>query len=199
MWNLKLSLFRLKNCKLNNIPLKIEESREIYENLDNNLKNVLAEIKDIANSLSLAKSNATTLLNMPSADWQPIPQRVETVQIPNKWELPYLIKDASYINSISYTPNGRFLVSGGSDCSVKVWDMKTGRNVNTFKGHSDRVYSVSCSYDGKYIASGGGDNSQNITNRQYWAIGLYVYDISKFLFRVFKSGLMDFWTLTSTI
>ncbi|KAJ3846500.1 WD40 repeat-like protein, partial [Lentinula lateritia] len=37
---------------------------------------------------------------------------------------------------------GRTLVSGSYDCTVRVWDIPTGRLVHTLNGHTQKVYSV---------------------------------------------------------
>ncbi|KAJ3916051.1 WD40 repeat-like protein, partial [Lentinula edodes] len=37
---------------------------------------------------------------------------------------------------------GRTLVSGSYDCTVRVWDIPTGRLVHTLSGHTQKVYSV---------------------------------------------------------
>ena len=36
-------------------------------------------------------------------------------------------------------PDGRRVVSGGYDGTLKVWDVATGKCVVTLKGHSDEV------------------------------------------------------------
>jgi F-box and WD-40 domain protein CDC4 len=38
--------------------------------------------------------------------------------------------------------HGNTLISGSYDCTVKSWDLATGRNVFTFRGHREKVYSV---------------------------------------------------------
>ena len=38
--------------------------------------------------------------------------------------------------SISITNDGKTIVSGSYDATIKVWDLKTGDEINTLKGHS---------------------------------------------------------------
>jgi len=56
---------------------------------------------------------------------------------------------------VSFSPDGKRIVSGNHDKTVKVWDAATGQKTLTLKGHSGPVNSVSFSPDGKRIVSGG--------------------------------------------
>jgi WD40 repeat protein len=56
--------------------------------------------------------------------------------------------------SISFSPDGKILASGGHDSTIKLWDVSTGKEITTLKGHKYPVYSVSFSPDGKTLASG---------------------------------------------
>ncbi len=62
--------------------------------------------------------------------------------------------------SVSFSPDGKYALSGGGIPRrygvMKLWDMKTGKEIRTFEGHSGSVTSVSFSPDGKYALSGGG-------------------------------------------
>ncbi|KAJ3788239.1 WD40-repeat-containing domain protein [Lentinula aff. detonsa] len=55
---------------------------------------------------------------------------------------------------------GRTLVSGSYDCTVRVWDIPTGRLVHTLNGHTQKVYSVVLdSRDGTWGSEGWGYGS----------------------------------------
>jgi len=60
------------------------------------------------------------------------------------------------ITSVAFSPNGKSIVSGSHDHSVKVWDVETGLERLTLKGHKGNVNSVAFSPDSKLIVSGGG-------------------------------------------
>jgi WD40 repeat protein len=64
------------------------------------------------------------------------------------------------------------LASGSLDTTVVIWDAKSGERLKTLKGHSDYVYSVSCSPDGKYFASGSRDKNVKIweENKRYFKL-----------------------------
>ena len=60
----------------------------------------------------------------------------------------------SWVNSVAFSLDGRSLVSGSNDRTVKLWDVQTGGVVKTFHGHTSCIYSVSISEDCTRIASG---------------------------------------------
>jgi WD40 repeat protein len=48
----------------------------------------------------------------------------------------------SHILDISYSQNGRFLVTGSQDRSAKVWDLNLKQEFRTLNGHTDKVTNV---------------------------------------------------------
>ncbi len=63
------------------------------------------------------------------------------------------------VTSVAISPDGRTLVSGSSDNTIKVWDLVTFREKATLTGHSDWVLSVAISPDGRTLVSGSYDNT----------------------------------------
>ncbi len=63
------------------------------------------------------------------------------------------------VYSVSFSPDGKTIASTSSDKTVKLWDIATGKEIKTLKGHSGVVRSVSFSPDGKMIASGSYDKT----------------------------------------
>ena len=84
---------------------------------------------------------------------------------------PLTLKGHSHtVTSVSFSPDGKRIVSGGGDWSygeplpgeIKVWDAQTGQETLTLKGHSSLVSSVSFSPDGKRIVSGSRDKTVKV-------------------------------------
>ena len=61
--------------------------------------------------------------------------------------------------SVSYSPDGKRIVSCSDEDTVRLWDAETGEEMLTLKGHTDEVESVSFSPDGKRVVSGGRDDT----------------------------------------
>ncbi|MDY7022069.1 MAG: serine/threonine-protein kinase [Cyanobacteriota bacterium] len=58
------------------------------------------------------------------------------------------------VTAITFTPDGRKLVSGSDDQTVKVWEVNTGNLLQSFDGDLSAITSVGVSPDGEEIAAG---------------------------------------------
>ncbi len=70
------------------------------------------------------------------------------------------------VNSIAFSSDGKYLVSGSSDGTVRIWDPASGQLLHTMEASEKEILSVCFSADGKYVASGGTDNLVKIWNVQ---------------------------------
>jgi tetratricopeptide (TPR) repeat protein len=66
---------------------------------------------------------------------------------------------ADAVRSVTFSPDGRRLVSGSEDKTIRVWDLKTGKKLARYMGHSGAVTCVAVSPSGEYILSGSTDHS----------------------------------------
>ncbi|KAJ5611660.1 hypothetical protein N7528_008765 [Penicillium herquei] len=66
------------------------------------------------------------------------------------------------VNSVAFSPNGQIIASCSSDMTVRLWDAKTGQELQTLQGHSYWVQSVAFSPDGQRVASGSRDNTSKL-------------------------------------
>jgi WD40 repeat protein/serine/threonine protein kinase len=72
------------------------------------------------------------------------------------WEGFTLRGHESQISSLCLSADGRFVLSGSTDRTLKLWKMATKSCIRTFKEHKNAITSVSLSLDGCYAISAGG-------------------------------------------
>jgi WD40 repeat protein/tetratricopeptide (TPR) repeat protein len=77
-----------------------------------------------------------------------------------------LLGHTDAVSSVAISPDGKHVVSGSRDHSVKVWDTLTGKNLLTLKGHTGEVTSVAISPDSKWIISGSEDHKVKVWDRR---------------------------------
>jgi WD40 repeat protein len=66
--------------------------------------------------------------------------------------------------NVGFSSDGQRLATGGEETTVKIWDVQTGRELHTLRGHSGEVYTLAFSPDAesRWVASAGEDSSIKI-------------------------------------
>ena len=79
----------------------------------------------------------------------------------DQWECLKTFQDHSgyvcIVHSVAFSPDGRTVVSGSYDMTLKLWSVSGGECLKTFQGHRRYVCDVAFSPDGRTIVSGSND------------------------------------------
>ena len=68
------------------------------------------------------------------------------------------------VQTVSFSPDGKYIASGSEDKTIKIWEFRTGREIKTLLGHQSQVNQVLFTSDGKNLISGGRDQKILIWN-----------------------------------
>ena len=85
------------------------------------------------------------------------------------------------VKCAAISPDGKYLLTGSADTTIKLWGMDTGKEVHTFVGHTDEIVRVTFLPDGKSMVSGSAD-----TTVKLWdiATGREIYTLQSHLDRL---------------
>jgi WD40 repeat protein len=95
-------------------------------------------------------------------------------------------REGDRVASLVFAPDGKTLATGGEDCSVRLWDLTTCRELRRYGEHPRSVGAIAFSPDGKVLATGSHDgtialwdaaSSRELGNFQAPA-GLLAFDFS---------------------
>jgi WD40 repeat protein len=88
------------------------------------------------------------------------------------------------VRSVGFSPSGQFVITGGDDNAIRLWDAVTGDTANVLRGHGSSVRACEFSPDGQFVLSGGEDDVIRVWN-------LAGYEESRVLHSTVFSGHAD--------
>lgn len=159
--------------RLNMLRYEIEEKDDEINNLQsqNKMKDEVTQIyinKVLENehTIKALKSELSSLKNVVSSKTSEISRLANTINVLNSASSTtvYLDENMSYINSIALTHDDTTLVTGGEDCTVRTWNMKSLLLEMQLTGHKGPVKYVVVSNDDRYIASASSDRTVRLWN-----------------------------------
>ena len=129
---------KVTDSRVEALVLAIQAAGEVEGNKNENLQDALPQVQ------------ASLLSAIQAAQW--------SLLIPTH---------QGVIFSIAFSSDGKTIVSGGYDGTVRLWDLETAKPIGEpMKGHERVVVSVAISPDGKTIVSGGSDGTVRLWDRE---------------------------------
>ena len=77
-----------------------------------------------------------------------------------------LITGAQGVLALAFSPDSKYVLSGGGGRVVQMWDVASGQLYKTFSGHTAEIFGVTSSRDGKWVASGSLDTTARVWGLQ---------------------------------
>lgn len=83
-----------------------------------------------------------------------------------KGELYLQLGHSSEITTFDYSPDGLYFVTGSDDFTVKLWNVKSGKEIWTFDGFENEIETVKFNPDGLTVAACSSDYTVRIINAE---------------------------------
>lgn len=74
------------------------------------------------------------------------------------------------IRTLAFSPDGRVLVTGGNDGTIRLWDVASGQVARTLSLHTGAVLSLAFSPDGRRLAAGLADRTVRLWETSHWQL-----------------------------
>ncbi len=117
----------------------------------------------ILSIITLSFLNIACAIRTSSKVAESAPQFIQKIQPIN--QIIYTLSGHSdSVTTLAISPDGKILVSGSYDKTIKLWNLITGKILKTLEGHKAAVKSVALTPDGEILASGSDDNTVKIWN-----------------------------------
>jgi WD40 repeat protein/serine/threonine protein kinase len=68
----------------------------------------------------------------------------------------------SWVHAVVLTPDGRHVISGSWDGTLRMWDLQTGESLRTFEGHTDWVNAAAVTPNGARAVSASSDRTLRV-------------------------------------
>ena len=104
----------------------------------------------------------TVRITVAAADGTASREVAVLVRFPPMVEVRTFAGHTGIVHAVSLSADGKFAISGGSDGTVRLWNVATGAEIWKGEGHSGAVLSVAFSADGSQAVSGGVDKTVRV-------------------------------------
>lgn len=145
------------------LALAIYDDREVYEERERNWKLMEMQSRFVAekaisiaeNDSYLARLLAVEVLpeDLNHPQWPYTFEANQALRKSVRYNTAVFIGHTDTVRSAAFSSDSKRIVSASLDGTVRIWDAKTGKELNILKGHTDTVDSAAFSPDGKRIVS----------------------------------------------
>ncbi|XP_077256053.1 periodic tryptophan protein 2 homolog [Temnothorax americanus] len=112
---------------------------------------------NLIHSLSISRQRISSIALNSSGDWIAIGCSHAGQLLVWEWQSEtYAMKQQGHrtnMNCLAYSPDGQYIITGGDDGKVKLWNTLTGFCTLTFHEHTSSISSVLFSHNRKFVAS----------------------------------------------
>lgn len=70
------------------------------------------------------------------------------------------------MNDITFSPDGKYLLTASNDGSARRWDAVSGKKLHCYLGYTGTVNNVTFSPAGRYLLTGGADETMRLWDAQ---------------------------------
>jgi WD40 repeat protein len=104
------------------------------------------------------------LLALAALDAAPVPEAFSALQAATQASRLVWTANpgAGPLRDVLYAPDGRRLVTGGSDGVVRLWDAASGAALEQWPGHTDEIWVLALAPDGQRLATGSDDGTLRV-------------------------------------
>ncbi|MBW4502614.1 MAG: WD40 repeat domain-containing protein [Scytonema hyalinum WJT4-NPBG1] len=122
-------------------------------------------VQGMVNAINAAGLSRSPIISFPNKLFPAVQDSLFSA-VQSSYEKNVLKGHSGSVLSVAISTDGKTIVSGGQDGTVRLWNQQGQPIAQPFKGHSNAVRSVAISIDGKTIVSGGDDGTVRLWNQQ---------------------------------